>query len=283
MMDDQTEKWGDDECAIVRQPDSALVIEAEEAAERRYRLEIRDKFIKDNRVNNALVESKDCLLNDATRESVRGLLQDLIRPSTENIFDRVLQELLAELDAMQKMEPTAYLIDRQDGRVLMPVSDNDIYTPPDYTDEAGIIHPSKPILHPAIAAPLLLKKHDDGKQKAAIARAMAAGAPAAVEHIVLGPESILERAKTLLHNQGVRFEPLIDGERVIIEVGRERIDDMLQAPNYRFHRSQMYGSILAKKILDLLAGSRQCDLKSAALKKSSKEQWYEIEMEMEIN
>ena len=280
----QSSSWGENIFALAtaRQLGSEkLVREAEEAVEKRYRLEIRDRFVQDARVSRALEESRDCLLNDGTYESVFGLVKDIVREGTEEIFNLVLRELLVELDAMQKAEPTAYLIDRRDGKVIMPITDREIYTPPDYTDEAGIVHQSRPMLHPAVAAPLMMKQHETGRRGEAIERATLAGKVAAVEHLIQGPDVILERARTLLRSQNVEVEDpggLTDEKRetATIEVGRERVDDMLQAPNYNFHRSQMYGSLLAKKVMDLLRDRRRCDLKHAVLRKGSKEQWYEV-------
>jgi hypothetical protein len=279
--------WGEDVFSLVQHRQGAELAKAVEDVEKRYRLEVREKFIHDPQVYQALVESKDCLQSEGTFDSVRGLLQAMIRPGTEEIFDRILHELLVELEAMYKAEPTAYLIDRRDGRVLMPITDNEIYTPPDYVDEAGITHQSKPILHPNISAPLTMQRYEKGRLDEAITRASVSGNLAAVEHLIMGPESILERSRVLLRSQGITVEPVAEGMLATIEVGRERVDDMLQAPNYNFHRSQMYGSILTKKILDMLGPYMRpvewgaprkckCDLKSAILKKGPKEQWYEV-------
>jgi hypothetical protein len=276
--------WGEDVFALVSARalgSDELARQTEESVEKRYRLELRDRFVHDVKVSRAIEESRDCLLNEASWESIRGLLVDSIRAGTEEIFDRILKELLVELDAMYKGEPTAYLVDRENGKIIMPITDREIYTPPPYTDEAGITHPSKPMLHPAVAAPLMLKKQEDERQSLAVRKATEAGQLPAVEHLVLGPDAILERARTLLQGQNVEVAPL-QGSSVqqTVEVGRERLDDMLQAPNYSFHRSQMYGSLLAKKVLDLLSGQRKCELRSAVLRRGSKEQWYEVSVEI---
>jgi hypothetical protein len=274
--------WGEDVFSLVtaKQLGSQELVEAaEQAVERRYRLELRDKFQKDPRVRQALVESAECLLSEGTIESVRGLLKDAIREGTEEIFDRILLELLVELDAMHKREPSAYLVSMRDGKVLMPITAKDIYTPPSYVGEDGITRPAKPILHPAISAPLTMLAYEQGRKSESIEKAIAAGAPAAVEHLVQGPESILERARILLRTQGIQIEPLEGGTPATIEVGREHVDDIHQSPNYGFHRSQMYGSLLAKKVLDLLHGRGKCDLQKATLRKGSKEQWYEVSLE----
>jgi hypothetical protein len=274
--------WGEDIFTLVtaRQLGSQQLVEhAEAQIERRYRLEMREKFQRDPRVRQALIESAECLLSEGTYDSVRGLMVDVLRAGTEEVFDRVLHELLEELDVMHKREPSAYLVSHQDGKVLMPITDKDVYTPPPYVGEDGITRPAKPILHPAISAPLTMLAFEQGRKNEAITRAVAAGASAAVEHLVMGPDAILERARVLLRTQGVTVEPLENGTPATIEVGREHVDDMLQAPNYNFHRSQMYGSLLAKKVLNLLRGQGRCDLKSAILKKGSKEQWYEITLD----
>lgn len=274
-----TTSWGEDIFALVaaqKLGSKELAKSAEQTIERRYRLELREKFQKDEKVRQALVESAECLLTDGTFESIHGLTSDLIRVGTEEIFFRILHELLEELDAMHKREPSAYLIANADGKVLMPISAKDIYTPPPYVGEDGVTRPAKPILHPAISAPLTMLAFEKGRKSEAIERAIEAGSPAAVEHLIQGPESILERARILLQHQGIEVEPIDAGTTQTVEVGRERVDDMLQAPNYGFHRSQMYGSLLAKKVIDLLQGRRKCDLKSATLKKGSKEQWYSV-------
>ncbi len=275
-----TSSWGEDVFALLTAQSlgsTELTKSAEQAIETRYRLELRTKFQKDTRVNNALVESKDCLLTEGTYESIRGLVKDVIRQGTEEIFDRILRELLEELDAMHKREPSAYLVNMTDGKVLMPIEAKDVYTPPSYVGEDGITRPAKPILHPAISAPLTMYAQQENLKREAITRATN---PSAVEHLVQGPESIISRARDLLRHQGIEVEPVDNGKTATIEVGRERIDDMLQSPNYGFHRSQMYGSLLAKKVIDLLKGKGQCYLKNAVLRKGSKEQWYEVSLEI---
>ena len=130
-----TSSWGEDVFALLTAQSlgsTELTKSAEQAIETRYRLELRTKFQKDTRVNNALVESKDCLLTEGTYESIRGLVKDVIRQGTEEIFDRILRELLEELDAMHKREPSAYLVNMTDGKVLMPIEAKDVYTPPSY-------------------------------------------------------------------------------------------------------------------------------------------------------
>jgi hypothetical protein len=286
MMTNKLEKtpnlnplWGENTFAIVAQKTGSreLVEAAEADVEKRYRLELRDKFQNDKPVYDALVESKDSLLSEGTFESIRGLTKIILRAGTEEIFERILRELLEELNEMHKREPSAYLVNRQTGKVLMPMSGKDVYTPPDYVGEDGKLHPAKPILHPAIAAPLMMHVHGENRKLEAIAKAPNF---ASVEHLVQGPESILERAKILLRNQGIIVEQLDMGERRTIEVGRETVDDMLQAPNYSFHRSQMYGSLLAKKVLDICREymTHTCDLQSIRLHKGSKEQFYVTEI-----
>ena len=274
--------WGDDAFAIITQKIGSqdVIQRAEQTIEKRYRLDLRDQFQNNQAVCNALIESKDCLLNEGTFDSIRGLTKVILRAGTEEIFDRILHELLDELNEMHKKEPTAYLVNHQTGKVMMPMSAKDIYTPPDYADENGILHKSKSILHPAISAPLTMYAYEENRKHIAIARSTSL---AAVEHLVQGPESILQRAKMLIESQGIIVKPT-DGEKKTIEVGRERVDDMLQAPNYSFHRSQMYGSLLAKKILDILKeyNTDTCDILSIRFHKGSKEQVYLTEIVVSV-
>src|SRR5271157_3635832 len=139
-----TTSWGEDIFALVaaqKLGSKEIAQSAEQAIERRYRLELREKFQNDEKVRQALVESAECLLTDGTFESVAGLVKDLIRVGTEEIFFKILHELLEELDAMHHREPSAYLIANSDGKVLMPISAKDIYTPPPYVGEDGITRP----------------------------------------------------------------------------------------------------------------------------------------------
>jgi len=280
---DHVQEWSQDAFSIVIQKTGSkeVVQKAEQIIEKHYRLEIRDKFQNDQAVSSALIESKECLLNDGTFESIRGLVKSVLRAGTEEIFDRIIHELLEELNRMHSVCSSAYLVNRQDGKVLMPMSAKDIYTPPDYIGDDGKLHKSRPILHPAISAPLTMYAFEEGRKKEAIERSSSL---AAVEHLIQGPESILERAKMLLAGQGIIVEQLTTGAKRTVEVGRERIDDMLQAPNYSFHRSHMYGSILAKKVLDLLKEylSKTCDLQSIKLVRGSKEQFYCVELTVRV-
>ncbi len=283
-IDSSTDQWGEDVFSLIRSQGSSQITKSTiDAVERHYRLELRDKFQNDAKVNAALAESIDCLLSEASFDSIKDLVKDTIRLGTEEIFDQILHELLQELDGMNKAKPTAYLINRQDGKVLMPVSDKEIYTPSPYIGEDGVQRPAKPVLHPSISAQLTMYAYEKGRKNEAIEKAVEAGASIAVEHLVIGPEAILERARVLLRTQGVQVKTEIQGGKTeMIEVGREQVDEIHQSPNYSFHRSYMYGSILAKKVLDLLPKKKEesiVDLKFIELKKGSKEQWYNVTLD----
>lgn len=251
-----------------------LARESEVQIEKRYRLELRKRFQKEEQINKSLAESAQCLTNESTFESIRSLTEDSVKPGTEEIFERVLHELLEELSELHKKSPSMYLVNQQDGKIVLPLGPESIYTPPDYVGEDGKLHQSKPILHPAISVPLTMLRYEQGRKSQAIAKAPN---EASIEHL-RGPEQMIENAKVLLQNQGIEIKSLPDGEKATIEVGRERLDDIMQSPNYSFHRSHMFGSLLAKKILDLTHSKGQVDITGATLRKGTKEQWYEVNL-----
>src|SRR5271157_5027583 len=107
-----------------------LTKSTEQAIENRYRIELRKRFQKDQKVIDILINNAKYLLTDDTFNAIRDLTKDCIQEETEKIFNIILQELLKELSEMHERKPSVYLVNVNDGKVLIPISAKDIYTPP---------------------------------------------------------------------------------------------------------------------------------------------------------
>ena len=234
-----------------------------DASKPRTRLYLRKMFESDPETRKILEHSNPA--SDAKSELLKLLEWS---PSDGPTISEIVDELLEELEHQRKTEPGLLLIDESTGKTVMKLREGAIYHPPDYIGEDGIRRRAKPIVHPGIAAPLMMKVHEEGKL------ALAANNSSSAQSLkaITDPNSIIRQAEEKLREMGWDIGPIENGITEEIEIGREYYDP-LQSKNDKFHRHQMFGDALARKIAARME-IKKCELSSIVSKKNSKQRWY---------
>lgn len=226
------------EYALARACGSELLDELRESAEANLRSRLRAAF-EGAAVRAAFEGDGDPA--PRVREAVAGM-----RPAgAEDLFDSVVSELVDEVARLKKHPPSLWLVDGQ-GKLAVPFREGMMYRPPDYVDELGVTRPARPVLHPAVAAPLTELMHERAKE------ARLDGA--AFEHL-RDPSSVSRLASERLVRAG--FTPgRPDEERgdwLEVEVGREG-RHVEQSPNQRAHRAGTAAGVLASRVAAAMEG-----------------------------
>jgi hypothetical protein len=238
----------------------------------KYLLAIR-KFIHDSTELAQLIADSDPAISCAA--DVYTLIAHTILPGTEEIFKSAIHEILEELDRHRQLPSSLYLIDQHSGKAVIPISERDIYQPPDYIGEDGKLQKSKPIVHPKITSSLALAQAEQyNRQKI----------QKLAEHPVHGlsyrhltePDQISELIRSKLEHIGFQFIPQSESNVVEMEFGREIIEADMQSHNHRFNRIQSYAAIVATKIVRLNENKHPMWMGPISLRKNSKMRWFVI-------
>lgn len=269
--------WGDDIFSLITAKssgDAAMIRAAEGAIQVRYRKELRPRFETDPNVRESISNDRPAA---ECRQRVLDAVKDVCRQGTEEIFERVVDELLLEIDQFRKLPASMYLID-ESGQVVMPIGEAAIYKPPDFIGEDGKVRKAKPIVHPGVSSGLAMKRQDEYRFATALAKASATPLGVLALKHDLDPASMRGIAVEWLGANGVVVKELPPeaGSSVTIEFGREQYDGIFQAPNYSFHRFRMFGELLGRKVLEAMGGPGACDLGHPVLESNSKQRWYKV-------
>ncbi len=272
----KTPLWGEDlhrELAKVRKIDESLAVELQETIKSKYRLWIRDRFQSDPKVASILTST------DKATSVVVNLalsLDDLRHPDSADIFDLVLEEIAQEYD---KIKLSGGLLIDPKGRSLGSLKPEQIYQPPDYVGEDGLLHKARPIVHPGISSSLALRDQQEHKVTQALKLVERDKSLKETYEHLNGPETIRERALESLVSLGFNIDPIEQAsETVTIEFGREQADGVFQSPNKRFHRTFYFATTLVKKIQSL--AKNKCEIVSIVEKVTNKSRWYEAEVRL---
>jgi hypothetical protein len=198
----------------------------------------------------------------------------LARFGSDDLFEEAVGQVLKELEVQRKAEPALYLVNDETGELVMPITEKDIFVPPDYVDEGGTLRPARPVVHPGIAAGLAMmaaKAHR--RRKVSDLAGEDPVRSKAYEHI-LEPERILEMAKEKLAHAEVSFTELPEEREEDIEFGRESLEGT-QSVNPAFHRSSMFASILAQKVLKV-CGRGEVEFGRIRPMEDKKSRWFVV-------
>jgi hypothetical protein len=251
--------------------DRRLVLNIEQKITAAILMSIREELRKNPNAGEILNSPEaETLLFDLFKEKVGA--DDFLTPCIKII----LQEY-----EIQKNDPGLYIIDNQTGRAIIKSDSSTIFQPQDVVLEDGTIHKPGPIVHPKISSSLgLLKYQKERKENLQFKALDEIKNNPSVRHAydhILNPDIILEKAKFLLEKHGVQFEKLSsDFTEEIIELGKENAESDYQGMNLQFHRANMLGSILAKRILDKYGKSIICNLVEISELSNSKFRWFEV-------
>ena len=249
-------------------PSQIKVFEPEEHSKSRLRIFLRRLFEADLNVREILIGAKPA---KSAKNDLVQLLQDQIKEEDTHLLNELLDELLDELEQQRSSEPSLYLVDTKTGKTLLRLDTEAIYQPPDYIGEDGLKHRAKPILHPGISVPLTLAVHEKAKLQKALAKP---GYQSALQYST-APESIIQNAKSKLEKAGYTVGS-VDGNQVeTVEIGREYYDP-LQSTGTTFHRHELFGAILAKRIIEKIGTPQLCEILDITAEKNSKQRWYTV-------
>lgn len=212
-----------------------------------------------------------------SRSEVTDVLNEFMIPRTELQFEQSIDILLEELDNMRLDPSTTYLVNDMTGRSILKMTPDMVFQPPDFINEFGKLQKSQPILHPKISAPLLRKRYENGRTQEIIAK-VGRSAPSSIEHVV-DSNSILDIATRILQEHGIEIREL-SGEWQDVEVGREQRDGVHQSLNPQFHRSNLWGGILARKILKM--NPQVCEFGKITKCENSKQIWNIVSFKIEV-
>lgn len=215
-------------------------------------------------------------------DAVKGLI-DAMDPENfrdPEILEKSVQILVQEYE-LQKKDPGLYIVDEDTGRSIIKAGPDNVLNLPEFEDEFGRMVKPNPVLHPKWSSALGMLKHERGKQTKlkieAIDKIEADSTKTPIYEHILDPNSIAHHAKEELAKLGigvVRIES--DGEEKEFQVGKEHIETDYQTMSSRFHRSQMFGKILAKKIEAEVGLSKLCSIGRVEEKKNSKHRWFSV-------
>lgn len=264
--------WGDDLATVKKHGGDIATTEKKVLA--RYLLELRKTFETNHKAKSIIVNSDPAI---SAKPQLLKLLSIEYQPDSMEIFEQAVEIILEELDEFRKKPSSLYLIDGETGMTIMPMTDELIYTPPDYVGEDGKLHKAKPILHPGVAASLTLAIYGKARIKRHLAKVKDDISKQAYKHLS-NPEQIVEMAKERLAYLGVEVTSDPDRCNQTIEFGREQVEGIMQSPNIRFHRAHMFAAVLAHKILALGGRSAKYFIGPVKSQEHSKQRWYTVEV-----
>jgi hypothetical protein len=202
-------------------------------------------------------------------------LGHLARFGSDDLFEESVDQILRELEVQRKNEGALYLVNDETGELVMPLTENDLFVPPDYVDEDGVTRPGRPVVHPGISAGLAMRAAEAHRRQKVVGLAEDPVRAKAYEHL-LEPERILPMVKRRLEHAGIKFAELADIEEKEVEFGRESAEGSFQSVNPAFHRSNMFASVLAQKILNMCGGKGEVELGEIRPMKDNKSRWFVI-------
>jgi hypothetical protein len=94
----------------------------------------------------------------------------------------------------------------------------------------------------------------------------------------MNPISIVEYAISELNNQFIwEFQGTHDVVKQI-QIGKENLDNNINSSNMNFHRAQMYGQIIAMKLIKEFGKNFQYSMGMIEAKSNSKIRWFEVQV-----
>lgn len=252
--------------------DLAVELEFHKKVLRLYLLRLRKLFQEDEDIKHAItIEDKE-----ERRKQILTFVLKIANPGTEDVLEEAINILLNEYEKMKLVPYQQYLIDEQTGMAIMPLTKDSLFQPPDYIGEDGKKHKAQIIVHPGISSAIGLAMQERSKIAAAITK----GGPE-FEHLK-DPSSIIKITKELLESEGFEIGACPNGFIQIYEIGHEHEEGVFQSLNKSFHRYELFGKILAKKIIHDMKnkGISRCELGIPQLMKNNKHRWYTVSVMM---
>jgi hypothetical protein len=236
---------------------------------RAYLITIREMFRSDIKVQEAISSPAS-----ERRDKVMTACVSALIPGTDDIWAAAIDTLLEEHDRLALLPSSQYIVDNSTGLVVLPLNENSVFTPPDYVGEDGQVHKANPIVNPGVSSTLGLVLQE--KERVRLVLAQHKGP--AYEHL-RNPNSIVRVATNKLHELGIEVGEC-EGTLELVEVGREQVDGIFQAPNPAFLRFVTFGELLARKIAAMKPS--RCDIGCPELKQNAKHRWYQVPVKIDL-
>lgn len=231
----------------------------------------------DIRIRSYIQNNKAAWNALASKETAEELRDELRNQCSKEFngedLDDSINRMAAEIIELRK-DPGTYLV-TSEGTPLLKLTPEMFYTPPPSTGSDGSIRSPAPILHPRITSGITLAVHERGKLKTIEEKFPNSDALLHIKN----PWTIIEKAFRVINE---KYGPYVaDNESYCDEIayfmiGKENINGVFQSFNPNFIRSNVYGTTLAMKILDLNAVRylvTRCERVT-----NSKHAWYEIDV-----
>lgn len=259
---------------VHRNTGSTLVLDTERKVKAGYLHQIRDEFQNNDKVKALLKQSPENI-----REQLIELLNHIIRSGSEDLFELALDQVIIELSEQLKAKHALYLVDDDTGEIMMPLTPDMLYQPPDYEGEDGKMHKATPIVHPKITSSLALLKAEKHKEAALFKKHEDNPvALQALEHIK-SPNKIIDLTIEKLKKFNITVvDRITNGEDHIVEFGHEQADNVYQSFNASFQRISMFSSTLATRIYKICGNGGICSIKNFEEKQNSKHHWYVVDV-----
>lgn len=220
-------------------------------------------------------EIRECLTAATREERKQGVLHFnknmAFAPGGMASFERALDHMLEELEQMQVAGHSHYLVDESTGKAVAPFTKDMVYKTPDFVNEAGQLVPGKQVINPGFASALGLARQEQERTQKALQKSSGEHDQAYLH--LRDPDSIVRTAREHLEAAKIPEAPEGSSE-LVIEVGHEHYDGVLQSPNTGFHRHAVYGALIARKVI--AAGHKACSIVGLEKKSNSKIRWYEV-------
>lgn len=221
----------------------------------------------------------DIISSNMSSEDKKTAISDLLKSidfGDVNTFSEALNVLFGELTSLVTKEPSKYLVDTTTGQIVKKLEESDIFTPDDYINENGEVQKSIPKVRPEISVAIALKKASDHKNELMQAKLQNPEYKFTYEHI-REPDSIVDRAVSLLTAQGIIFAPTEDNH-IRIVFGNEHVESEDQSINPFYHRSQAYSSILSSKIMKMISSGDTVWILNLEKHVTSKTKFYSVDV-----
>lgn len=210
-------------------------------------------------------------LSDAGESEISGVLQDKFwgQFPDENVVEA--SKYIATETIELRKNLGSYLISND--QIVMKITSDMIYTPPDSTDEHGNKRPGLPMLHPKISSGMMMlaqQKEESNKIKSSVPERL----QNSIAHLD-NPNLILNSARESLERNLIEIVEKEDCDtHCTFEIGRENVAELKESPNFNFNRIETFGSALSFKIRSI--GTKKVHLASIKKLNTSKQSWYEV-------
>lgn len=262
---------------IINQSDSALALKTGDQLVAQYLHRIR----MESRLNPNLKES---LASSGPVSEIKPHVLEAMSSSiiegTEKEMEAAVDIILRELESQRLAPPSAYLVDPESGRAIMPVTRDMTFMPSGWTDDDGNYHkPFGPVLHPGISSNLAMAKHDGARKASLLEKAESdPSVRQALAHITK-PRLAVDMASERLLRVGIRtVKDSIEGRIETMEFGAENPQGEFQSLNPAFHRAATHAAVIATKVAKLMGGTGTITFGEIKEHLTSKKRWNTLEV-----